>query len=162
MVNAINIFDNFDGACAVTALGALSAALFFGWIPSENIGFTIASLGAIAGFYCYNFPPAKIFMGETGTAAITAILICSLISHSYTTTGNSLRILLLAAVPITDAVRVMVARTWRGQKFWHGGRDHAAHILSRTLSPIGINILFAAVQAIIITVVSYIYKYIEM
>lgn len=160
MVNAINIFDNFDGVCAITALGSLSAALLFGWIPPENIGFALTGIGAIAGFYCYNFPPAKIFMGETGTAAITAILICSLISHSYTVIDNSLNILLLAAVPLADAVRVMVARTWRGQKFWHGGRDHAAHILSRVLSPIGINILFAATQAIIITVVFYIYKYI--
>jgi UDP-GlcNAc:undecaprenyl-phosphate GlcNAc-1-phosphate transferase len=156
VVNAVNLFDNFDGALAVTAVGSLAAGAFTGIIPAGSVGLAAAGIGGTAGFALWNLPPARIFMGETGAAALAATMFwCAVGDESD---GCALRLLALAALPVADALRVAAARTLRGKRFWEGGRDHAAHIIAGRIRPAFVLLAFAVAQAWVVVSISYIFK----
>ena len=73
-VNAVNLTDGIDGLAAgvtipVMVFFTLAAIL---WKKTELALFPAALVGALAGFLCYNFHPAKVFMGDTGSLALGA------------------------------------------------------------------------------------------
>ncbi|MBQ8604732.1 MAG: phospho-N-acetylmuramoyl-pentapeptide-transferase [Oscillospiraceae bacterium] len=69
MVNAVNLTDGIDGLCSsvsfVVALGFMFISAAYGYYT--NAIFSIAVAGACAGFLAWNFYPAKVFMGDTGS-----------------------------------------------------------------------------------------------
>jgi UDP-GlcNAc:undecaprenyl-phosphate/decaprenyl-phosphate GlcNAc-1-phosphate transferase len=67
--NAINLLDNMDGLAGGIALIAASFLAYFFWLGGSQIllALTLALVGSIMGFLIYNFPPAKIFMGDSGS-----------------------------------------------------------------------------------------------
>ncbi|MHC5185554.1 MAG: MraY family glycosyltransferase, partial [Planctomycetota bacterium] len=72
MINAFNFLDNMDGASAGIALIAtcilMAAAIRSGQIFVGTIGMVFA--GTLLGFLIFNFPPAKIFMGDCGSMVV--------------------------------------------------------------------------------------------
>ena len=86
--------------------------------------------GAALGFLPYNFNPAKIFMGDSGsmflgyTLAVISITGTRHISNLLTT---MLVPVLILAVPIFDTVFVMLVRKLQGKRIFEGGRDHTSH-----------------------------------
>src|SRR5215471_18641728 len=70
ITNAFNIIDNMDGlACGVAAIALIRIALLAG--PSSPLGMLIVAMtGALVGFLLFNFNPAKIFMGDTGSLGV--------------------------------------------------------------------------------------------
>ena len=69
MVNAVNLTDGIDGLCSsvtfVVALGFMMISAAYGYYT--NAIFAIALAGALVGFLVWNFHPAKVFMGDTGS-----------------------------------------------------------------------------------------------
>lgn len=69
MVNAVNLTDGIDGLCAsvtfIVALGFMIISAAYGYYT--NAIFAIALAGALAGFLVWNFYPARVFMGDTGS-----------------------------------------------------------------------------------------------
>jgi UDP-GlcNAc:undecaprenyl-phosphate GlcNAc-1-phosphate transferase len=69
ITNAFNLLDNMDGLAAGIALIAAGILSYF-FLSSGDIALSAVSLclaGAVAGFLIYNFPPASIFMGDSGS-----------------------------------------------------------------------------------------------
>ncbi len=135
ITNAVNLIDNMDGLAGGIALivsGFL--AYFFFQIPDQSIYFayTLALCGAIAGFLVYNFPPAKIFMGDSGSMFI-GFTLASLAVIKKTSASNVLAVLgipmLLFLLPILDTSLVTITRILRGQSPVQGGKDHTSHRL---------------------------------
>ena len=69
MVNAVNLTDGIDGLCSsvsfIVALGFMVISATYGYYA--NALFAVAIAGACAGFLVWNFYPAKVFMGDTGS-----------------------------------------------------------------------------------------------
>ncbi len=134
ITNAINLLDNMDGLAAGIAF---IAAMFLGYLfwrtgNYSMLTVSIALAGSILGFLVYNFPPASIFMGDSGSMFLGFILSVLAIARQPQA-SNVLAILgvptLLFLLPILDTALVTTTRILRGESPAHGGRDHTSHRL---------------------------------
>lgn len=139
---AFNTIDGLDGLASGT--GAICAITLFAVsllrpdaqvLGSYSAVITIALAGACLGFLPFNFNPAKIFMGETGSAFIGFTL--AMISMQGTLksyTALSIFIPVVAfGLPLLDSVIAFVRRTIKGQPFYKGDRQHIHHKLTDDL-----------------------------
>jgi UDP-GlcNAc:undecaprenyl-phosphate/decaprenyl-phosphate GlcNAc-1-phosphate transferase len=135
ITNAINLLDNMDGlAGGISLIVALFLVYFFARVPGQQTYFYLVLVlcGAIASFLIFNFPPAKIFMGDNGSLFLGFILAASAVvrrasaSNVFAVLGIPLLLFLL---PILDTLLVTVTRVLRGQSPVQGGRDHTSHRL---------------------------------
>ncbi|HTP10368.1 MAG TPA: MraY family glycosyltransferase [Anaerolineae bacterium] len=127
MMNTVNWLDGLDGLAAGIA-AIFSAVLFFAMIqdtatqdPQLSIApLPLALLGATLGFLPYNFYPARVFMGSSGSLTLGFALGClGIIGGAKMAT-----VLLVLAVPIIDVAWLIVSRLRRGKSPFQGGRDH--------------------------------------
>jgi UDP-N-acetylmuramyl pentapeptide phosphotransferase/UDP-N-acetylglucosamine-1-phosphate transferase len=124
MTNTINFSDGLDGLAAGVSLIA-AAMLALNALLQPHPQYTIALLplalaGACAGFLLFNFPPARIFMGDSGAEFLGyALGVCAIIGGAKLAT-----VLLVLGVPILDVAWLIVARSAAGRSPAHSGRDH--------------------------------------
>jgi UDP-GlcNAc:undecaprenyl-phosphate/decaprenyl-phosphate GlcNAc-1-phosphate transferase len=135
VTNAINLIDGLDGLAAGAVLIA-SASLW--WVARESgdlyVMFTTAMLiGATLGFLRYNFPPARVFMGDTGSHFLgLAIAAVTLLENRKGTAAVTLLFPLVAlAVPIADSALAFVRRLVHGRHVFRGDAEHIHHRLVR-------------------------------
>ena len=135
ITNALNLLDNMDGlAGGIAFIVALFLGFFFlsaGRQP-EFVTLTLALAGAILGFLVFNFPPASIFMGDSGSLFLGFTLSALAVARK-TSASNVLAVIaipaLLFMLPILDTTLVTITRLMRGQSPAQGGRDHTSHRL---------------------------------
>lgn len=134
ITNAINLLDNMDGLAGGVSLIAACILSYFFW-RTESYTLLLISLslaGSILGFLIFNFPPAKIFMGDSGslflgfTLAALAIARKAQASNVFAVMGVPTLLFLL---PILDTALVTITRLLRGQSPAQGGTDHTSHRL---------------------------------
>ncbi|MDX1358488.1 MAG: MraY family glycosyltransferase [Clostridia bacterium] len=139
---AFNTIDGLDGLASGT--GAIAAITLFAvsllrpdaeFVGSYAAVITIALAGACLGFLPFNFNPAKIFMGETGSAFIGFTLaVVSMQGTLKSYTALSIFIPVVAfGLPLIDSVIAFVRRTIKGQPFYKGDRQHIHHKLTDDL-----------------------------
>ena len=134
LTNAINLIDNMDGLAGGISLITIGFLSYFFWIGEdfELLPIAMALAGGILGFLIFNFPPASIFMGDSGslflgfTLAVLAIARQPQASNVFAVMGVPALLFLL---PILDTTLVTVTRILRGQSPVQGGRDHTSHRL---------------------------------
>jgi UDP-GlcNAc:undecaprenyl-phosphate GlcNAc-1-phosphate transferase len=134
ITNAINLLDNMDGLASGISLITSATLSFFFWRAGDfgSLTISLALAGSNLGFLLFNFPPASIFMGDSGSEflgfslAVLAIARQPQASNVFAVLGVPTILFLL---PIVDTVLVMVTRLLRGQSFIQGGRDHTSHRL---------------------------------
>ncbi len=134
ITNAINLLDNMDGlAGGITVIAALILGYFF-WRGGDYILFwiSISLAGSILGFLIFNFPPASIFMGNSGSMFI-GFTLATLAIARQPQASNVFAILgvpsLIFLLPILDTALVTITRLLRGQSPAKGGKDHTSHRL---------------------------------
>ncbi len=131
VINAINFLDGLDGlACGVT--GIISLFLFLSSLKQGNTTAAVISLalcGCCFGFLPYNFNPAKIFMGNTGSMFLGLILaIIAITGYSKTQTLITLIIPVIAlGLPIIDTSLAILRRIARGRHIFHADKEHIHH-----------------------------------
>ena len=114
--NAVNMLDHADGLAASAV-----AAAFLGL--GGDVG--MAGAGACVGFLCFNYPPARVFMGDSGSLLLGAAIVLYASERGF---GLSLAWI---AIPLIDAVFVIIRRLRQGRRPWIGGTDHLGHTLLR-------------------------------
>jgi UDP-GlcNAc:undecaprenyl-phosphate GlcNAc-1-phosphate transferase len=140
ITNGFNLIDGVDGLAG--GIG-LIASLSFGavaLIMEQNdmalIAFTLA--GALLAFLRYNFNPAKIFMGDTGSLVVgmtLSVLAINTIKFGLITEDfklpnkGPLMAIVFLAIPLFDSLRVFIVRTSKGVGPFSPGRDHIHHAL---------------------------------
>ncbi len=132
--NAINLLDNMDGLAGGVSLIAALFLCYFNWRVGDGglLFISLALAGGILGFLIYNFPPARIFMGDSGsmflgfTLAALAVARKTQASSVFAVMGVPIMLFLL---PILDTSLVTVTRILRGQSPAQGGTDHTSHRL---------------------------------
>ena len=134
ITNALNLLDNMDGLAGGISLITACVLGYFFW-RAGNTSFLWVSLalaGSVLGFLFFNFPPARIFMGDSGslflgfTLAVLAIAQQQQASDVFAVVGVPTLLFLL---PILDTTLVTFTRLLRGQSPIRGGRDHTSHRL---------------------------------
>ena len=134
ITNAFNLIDNMDGLCAgIGFIAAFFLALiFYGKLP-EAASVAMILSGVLAAFLIYNFNPASIFMGDSGSLAIGFIFAMLSLYNSEASGLNMLSCyvvpILLLMVPIFDTTLVTSIRILSGRKASTGGKDHTSHRL---------------------------------
>jgi UDP-GlcNAc:undecaprenyl-phosphate GlcNAc-1-phosphate transferase len=136
VTNAFNLLDNMDGLCAGVALIA-GVTLLAGLDPSTGspqVIYLALMIGALAGFLVYNFNPASIFMGDSGSLFVGLTFATVTLGATFSGRQGSLFSLLTAPVlvlliPIFDTTLVTVMRLLSGRPASQGGRDHSSHRL---------------------------------
>lgn len=135
LINAFNMLDNMDGLSA--GVGAIIAAAFC--IVSLQTGqyfisaFLCCLIGALLGFLCHNFPPAKIFMGDSGSTIIGYTLAVMAVEFTFLRDHHPyfpiVVPLLLFGMPIFDTITVVWIRIRSGRSPWQGDTNHFSHRL---------------------------------
>jgi UDP-GlcNAc:undecaprenyl-phosphate/decaprenyl-phosphate GlcNAc-1-phosphate transferase len=132
LTNAINLIDGLDGlACGVAGIAGLT--LFFCSLDGQPFMpiIVIGLVGSCLGFLRYNFSPARIFLGDTGSLLLGFILAAVSIQSSFKTTASIALILPLIALllPISDTLIAFLRRIMKGQNPLRGDRRHLHHRL---------------------------------
>jgi UDP-GlcNAc:undecaprenyl-phosphate/decaprenyl-phosphate GlcNAc-1-phosphate transferase len=138
--NAFNLIDGVDGLAAgvgfVATATTLIAALLW-----HNIGLAIATVplaGALAGILCFNFNPASIFLGDSGSLFIGFLLGCYSVlwsQKSATILGMTAPLIALS-IPLLDTCLAIARRFLRKQPIFAADRSHIHHkLLARGLTP---------------------------
>jgi UDP-GlcNAc:undecaprenyl-phosphate GlcNAc-1-phosphate transferase len=148
VANAVNLVDGLDGLAA--GMVAIAAAAFFIYMVRSDTLFGDASsaallsaitVGICVGFLPWNFYPAKIFMGDSGSMLLGTLLAIATISgvgrnpvppsggDLAAVAGTILVPLLVLAIPLLDVALAVIRRTWRGQGIGHADKQHIHHRL---------------------------------
>lgn len=152
LTNAINLIDGMDGA--LTGIAAITSFTLgiLAVIQGQTVlaVFVFALGGSLLGFLKYNFNPAKIFLGDTGSLFIGMFMsIVSLLGYFKKATLVSLLIpILIFAIPIFDTLFAIVRRALRKQHIFQPDKEHIHHKLLR----LGLNQKQAAFLLYFITV----------
>lgn len=132
--NVVNLIDGFDGLAAGLGLFMAVTLGIAGWLneqrPVAMYAFTMA--GALLGFLVFNFPPARIYLGDGG-AYLIGFCIAAL-SLSSSNKGSIAAVMLVTVVglgvPILDTTFALVRRGVRGFPLFHADDEHIHHRLS--------------------------------
>ncbi|MDO8348890.1 MAG: MraY family glycosyltransferase, partial [Planctomycetota bacterium] len=133
LTNATNLLDGMDGlAAGVAAVLAMSLAMIniMGGNPVVAL-LTFALAGAALGFLPYNFPPARIFLGDSGSLFLGLVMAAiSTLSFFKTATATLVFVpFLLFGLPLFDTFQVVVGRLRRGQHPFSPDKTHVHHRL---------------------------------
>ena len=139
IINVFNFLDNMDGAsagiatiasCILFVAAALSGQVFIG-------GMALAFIGTLSGFLVFNFPPAKIFMGDAGSLVVGFFVAMLTLRTTYYHEAQSgqwypvFMPLLVMAVPLYDFISVSLLRISQGKSPFVGDTQHFSHRLKK-------------------------------
>jgi UDP-GlcNAc:undecaprenyl-phosphate GlcNAc-1-phosphate transferase len=152
VTNAFNLIDGLDGLAAGSAFFSTVVLFIVSLVQGNfNLSFiTLALAGAILGFLRYNFNPATIFLGDSGSLFIGFLLSAlALVGSQKATTIVAVAIPLMAfGLPIVDVTLAVARRLLRGTQLFMGDDDHIHHkLLKRGLSQRGAVLTLYAVTA---------------
>ena len=142
IINAFNLIDGIDGLAG--SIGGLIMVTLGCWfLMAERVEFAIVAFsaaGAVVAFLKYNYTPAKIFMGDTGSLLIG--IVCSILiikfidinhalpsGHIYKFESIPAVALGILILPLFDTLRVFITRIMRGKSPFHPDRRHIHHLL---------------------------------
>lgn len=142
VVNAINLIDGVDGLAG--GVGFIASCAFGSWFAiagdhaMATLGFALA--GSLLGFLIFNFSPAKIFMGDSGSLTIgllLSILAIKLVNYDITIIKNQyiieiskpIFVMSVLVYPLVDTLRIFIYRAVRGVSPFSADRNHLHHRL---------------------------------
>ena len=161
LLNLYNFMDGIDGIASVEAVcvglgGALLALLVTANSASQLLPLLLAV--AVLGFLYWNFPPARIFMGDAGSGFLGINLGVLSLQAAWVAPQLLWSWLILLGVFIVDATCTLVRRLLRGDKVYQAHRSHAYQYASRrygghlpvTLAVLAINLLWLLPLAVVV------------
>ena len=135
ITNAINLIDGVDGLAAGSAMLILVAVLLLNRNMGSGVYFMafFSLLGALLGFLAYNFPPASIYMGDSGSLFLGFILSTfALAASAENSAKRFIGVTALAfSLPLLDMVYAVLRRWYRGVPIHQADQDHLHHKLLR-------------------------------
>jgi UDP-GlcNAc:undecaprenyl-phosphate GlcNAc-1-phosphate transferase len=131
--NAFNLIDGMDGLATGAALFACLVMLGISFITGNSLisVVTLVLSGALIGFLRYNFNPASIFLGDSGSLFIGFLLAgLSVLGTQKASTAVAVVIpLMVFALPVIDTGFTIVRRLISGHPLFQGDREHIHHML---------------------------------
>ncbi len=139
-INSVNLLDGADGIAAtigvIMSMALSLLAIYQGQMLNAII--TMSITGALLGFLRYNFPPAKVYLGDTGSMLIGFLLAAMAIRCTFKQTSAFAFFapLALLAIPFIDTSAAIVRRRLTGRSIFAVDRGHLHHsLMKRGYSP---------------------------
>src|SRR5438128_3199830 len=145
VTNAINLLDGLDGLAGGVAAIIATSLLIFAWIQENALTVVLMSaiVGACLGFLRYNWAPAKIYMGDSGSLTLGFLLaVMSLRASMKGAAAVAILVPILAlGLPVIDTLLVMAVRFLekpqgpllrRFARMFQADRNHIHHLMART------------------------------
>jgi Fuc2NAc and GlcNAc transferase len=152
LLNLYNFMDGIDGIASVEAISVcLGAALVYAVLGMPWLGAApILLAAAVVGFLLWNFPPARIFMGDAGSGFLGITLAGLSIQAAWAAPELFWSWVILLGVFIVDATLTLLRRLLRGDRVYEAHRSHAYQFAARrfgrhrpvTLAVAAINMLW--------------------
>ncbi len=153
--NALNLLDGLDGLAASVSLVMLGAYTWLGFLYNDELMVMLASLtgGALLAFLLFNWHPAKIFMGDSGS--LTLGFIIAVLSIRATDYISPAAVLFIVALPVLDTFIVMTRRIQRGISPFTADKNHMHHILYRRYEDVTFTTIMIVYIQIAFTIIGY-------
>ena len=137
LINSINFIDNMDGLAVVVTGGISIQIVILTYIFSQNklTDISVILLFTMLGFFVFNFPPAKLYLGDSGSLFIGFLLGFISILFTWNNTDNEILsyvispIILFFTIPLLDFFVIMQYRISNKLSPTTGGTDHISHRL---------------------------------
>jgi UDP-GlcNAc:undecaprenyl-phosphate GlcNAc-1-phosphate transferase len=161
LMNAVNLIDGLDGLASGISAIAAAAFLILGLVQQQFAAslLSAAVLGASIGFLRYNFHPAKIFLGDSGSLVLGYMLATiSILGPFKTTTALTVVLpILILGLPLFDTSLAILRRTVAGRKVYEADTNHVHHQLTKhgmshrntVLTLYGVSIVLAVIAVLI-------------
>jgi Fuc2NAc and GlcNAc transferase len=132
-INLFNFMDGIDGIAGVQVLCMLGGALLISYVQGDSNWVTMLGFlsACVAGFLVWNWPPAKIFMGDACSGFLGFSLGALAVGSSVNGPLNLWSWAILGSVFLIDATVTLITRMLRGKKWYQPHRSHAYQNLSR-------------------------------
>ncbi len=134
-INSLNLIDGMDGLLSsvgvIICLTLAILAVWSGQVTTALLAITLA--GALAGFLCYNFPPASVFLGDAGSMLIGLLIGVLAVRSSLkgpAAVALSVPVALLS-IPFFDTFAAIARRKLTGKSIYATDREHLHHCLQR-------------------------------
>ena len=165
MINAFNLIDGLDGLAAGTAAIIFLAMAVLSFLEGGRpniLGVQLIGAGACLGFLLFNFNPAKIFMGDTGSMLLGFILVTThLFTIKYPFSSQMvLGSMFILAYPVLDITYAIYRRIRNNRSIFKADKQHIHHLLLKmglsmkktVLIIYGMNIIFAGFAVILLII----------
>ncbi|MCY2975814.1 MAG: MraY family glycosyltransferase [Planctomycetota bacterium] len=134
-INSLNLIDGADGLCSSVGWIASAGIAVIATLIGQTLEATIAAglAGALLGFLVYNFPPAKVFLGDSGSMLVGLILGALAIRASLKgpTSVSLLAPVAIFAIPFFDSGIAILRRKLTGRSIFSTDRGHIHHSMLR-------------------------------
>ena len=165
IINSFNLTDGLDSLATSLGIYILSSFGILFLISNHLYDATLcfAGVSSLFAFWFYNRPPAKIFMGDSGSLVIgviiaySAIKLCSLPIDTKGTI-NPVFILCVIAYPSVDTLRVFLVRIFSGKSPFAADRNHIHHLLVDKEFNHGWAAFFAVMYCVVLTIICFFIK----
>jgi len=160
--NSINLIDGLDGlASGISSIYFLTIsiiAIILNKMGGLDIILSLIMLGATLGFLLHNFPPAKIFMGDSGSLFLGfMIAVISLLGFKIATLTTLVIPVVILAIPIFDTVLAIFRRLLKGQNIGAPDKEHFHHQLLKLKFSPRVSIIIIYSITIIFSIISILF-----
>ena len=138
VMNAINLIDGLDGLAGGLTVITISFFVIMGGLTGGPLLLALALMGAVLAFLRFNLPPAKAFMGDTGSLLVGYVLgvLSLVVVEARPTTNQAMAVLVVLGLPALDTVMSVVRRLALGRSPFQADNDHLHHRMLKRASGI--------------------------
>lgn len=130
VINAFNLVDIMDGLASVIALGAVSNFLVIALLTKNfSAALLLGTLaGSLSAFLWFNYPPAKIYLGDAGSLFVGGCLatVPFMMSWGTYTSYGFIAPVIILLIPLLEVGTLIIVRTYKKIPFYNGSPDHFA------------------------------------
>ncbi len=160
--NALNFIDGMDGlSSGVSSIYFLTIAIIaiiLNRLGGLDIILSLIMLGSTLGFLVYNFPPAKIFVGDSGSVFFGFIIsIIALLGYKVATLTSLVIPITILAIPVFDTVFAILRRLIKHKNIAEADKEHLHHQLLKLKFSPRVSILIIYLVNIIFSAISILY-----
>lgn len=161
-INIINLIDGLDGlASGISSIYFITIAII-GFVLNNREGLdvilSVIMLGSTMGFLVHNFPPAKIFMGDTGSMFLGFMIsVIALLGYKVATITSVFVPIIILSIPIFDTLFAIIRRTLKGESIGKPDKEHLHHQLLRATSSTTKTVLIIYFVNILFSIVSILF-----
>lgn len=161
LLNLYNFMDGIDGLASIEAIFVCVSGAFLYFLTGHGgeVWAPLALASATAGFLIWNYPPAKIFMGDAGSGFLGVTLGVLSLKAGWIDSQLFFAWLILLGVFVVDATWTLFRRLFRGEKVYEAHRSHAYQFAARryqshlkvTLAVLALNLLWLLPLACVVS-----------
>ncbi len=126
--NSWNLVDVMDGLAGLIAVLCFTGIAFISWlsVPSSNVAILcgLTAAGSVIGFLVWNLPPARVFMGESGSCILGTLFGVLVIESMSTDAVLGMAVAVTGMIPLFEMVFLIVERSHKHIPFYRGSPDH--------------------------------------